>query len=291
MPAPIPAADVLVRPGLVRRLLRAQHPDLADLPLRRLGSGWDTVVLRLGGALTVRLPRRELGARLVATEQRWLRVLAPRLPLPTPEPVRLGAPTSEYPYPWSVCRYVPGRPAGADALTGPAGLPAAEVLADLMRSLHVRAPGDAPRNPYRGVPLAERTERLDAALPDLPASLRDPVHRAWQRALGAAAFEGPPRWLHGDLHGLNVLVSRRRIRGVIDFGDLCAGDPATDLASAWLLLDRPARQRLRDLLGTDEAQWERGRGWALYLSVMFLAHSGQSEVNGAIGMRGLAELL
>jgi aminoglycoside phosphotransferase (APT) family kinase protein len=102
---------------------------------------------------------------------------------------------------------------------------------------------------------------------------------------------GPARWVHGDLHGLNVLVSRRRISGVIDFGDLCAGDPAVDLACAWLLLDRPARARLRDLLGVGDEVWERGRGWALYLAVMFLAHSAESHVNEAIGARGLAEVL
>ncbi|HSO04853.1 MAG TPA: hypothetical protein VLQ92_10260, partial [Candidatus Limnocylindrales bacterium] len=67
----IPPAEVAVDHHLVRRLLRGQHPDLADLPLRRIGSGWDNAVYRLGPDLTVRVPRRELGARLIAGELRW----------------------------------------------------------------------------------------------------------------------------------------------------------------------------------------------------------------------------
>ena len=45
-------------------------------------------------------------------------------------------------------------------------------------------------------------------------------------------WQGPPVWLHGDLHPANVVVSDGTLSGVIDFGELCAGDPATDLAAA-----------------------------------------------------------
>ena len=98
-------------------------------------------------------------------------------------------------------------------------------------------------------------------------------------------------WLHGDLHGLNVLAVRGRLSGVLDFGDLCAGDPATDLACGWLLLDHPGRERMREVLDVGDATWARGRGWALFLGLMFLVHSADSPVNGAIGRRTLGEVL
>jgi aminoglycoside phosphotransferase (APT) family kinase protein len=98
-------------------------------------------------------------------------------------------------------------------------------------------------------------------------------------------------WLHGDLHGLNVLAVRGRLSGVLDFGDLCAGDPATDLACGWLLLDRPGRERMREVLAVGDATWARGRGWALFFGLMFLAHSVDSPVNGAIGRRTLSQVL
>lgn len=71
----MPAAEVDVSPGLVRRLLADQHPDLAHLPVELMAHGWDNVMYRVGDELAARLPRREMGARLIGHEQRWLPVL------------------------------------------------------------------------------------------------------------------------------------------------------------------------------------------------------------------------
>lgn len=286
-----PAAEVVVDGRLVRRLLRSQHADLAELPLRPLGTGWDNVVYRLGPDLTVRLPRRELGARLIESELRWLPELAERLPLAVPTPVRPGQPGEGYPWRWAVCRFVPGRSLGPRTLAGPAGLRAAERLAGFLAALHVAAPDDAPRSPFRGVSLAQRDDSLRAALEDIPPHLRIRLQQAWSAAVQSPAHRGPDLWLHGDLHGLNLLRTRDRLTGVIDFGDLCAGDPATDLAVGWLALDRPARAHLRQVLAPEESAWARGRGWALFLGVMFLAHSRDSPVNRDIGNRALREVL
>ena len=90
-------------PTLVRRLLLAQHPQWADLPITRVPSaGTDNAMYRLGDDLVVRLPRIDWAVDNVAKEQRWLPVLAPHLPLAVPLPVAEGAPTEEFPYPWGV---------------------------------------------------------------------------------------------------------------------------------------------------------------------------------------------
>ena len=94
-----PDAELSIDADLVRRLLAEQHPDLADLPLEPLASGWDNQMFRLGEALTVRLPRRKIAVELLVNEQRWLPVLAPHLPLPIPAPVRVGIATASYPWP------------------------------------------------------------------------------------------------------------------------------------------------------------------------------------------------
>ena len=39
-------------------------------------------------------------------------------------------------------------------------------------------------------------------------------------------------------------------------------DPALDLVSAWHLLDREPRRVLRQELGCDDLEWQRGRAWA-----------------------------
>jgi aminoglycoside phosphotransferase (APT) family kinase protein len=291
MPASIPPAEVEVDAHLVRRLLRDQHPDLADRRLRRLGTGWDNAVFRLGSDLTVRVPRRELGARLIGTELRWLPTLAPGLPLPVPIPVRAGSPTVFYPWRWAVCAHVPGRPPGASAFTGAAGLRAADDLAGFLSALHLAAPADAPRSQFRGVPLAQRSDSVARALASAPTALQTQIERAWAEALRAPQHAGPAHWVHGDLHGLNVLAARGRITGVLDFGDLCAGDPATDLACGWLLLDRPGRQRMREALAVNDDAWARGRGWALFFGLMFLAHSAEAPLNSAIGRRAVGQVL
>jgi aminoglycoside phosphotransferase (APT) family kinase protein len=276
---------------LVRRLLRDQHPDLADRRLRRIGTGFDNVVYRLGPDLTVRVPRRALGARLLGTELRWVPELAPGLPLPVPTPVRAGGPTEFYPWPWAVCVHVPGRPPGATAFTGVAGIRAALALAAFQGALHVPAPSGAPRSPFRGVPLALRNDSVAQALASAPSAERSRIEEGWEEALRAPLHQGPDVWLHGDLHGLNVLAMRGRISGILDFGDLCAGDPATDLACGWLLLDGQGRQRMREVLAVGDAAWARARGWALFFGLMFLAHSADSPLNAAIGRRTLSQVL
>ncbi|HEV3360985.1 MAG TPA: phosphotransferase [Pseudonocardiaceae bacterium] len=90
--------------GLVRALLREQHPDLADLDLRDVAGGWGNQQWRLGTELGVRMPRTEGAPALLRTEQRWLPVLAPRLPLPTPVPVRVGEPSALFEHTWTVTR-------------------------------------------------------------------------------------------------------------------------------------------------------------------------------------------
>src|ERR1700761_6981282 len=158
MPNPMPAAEVEGTPDLVRRLLAAQHRDLAGLPVAPLASGWDNVLFRLGDDLVIRLPRRTLGARILLNEQRWLPRLASRLPLPVPVPVRTGVPGEGYPWPWSVTGFLPGTP--------PADFPpfaprqAAADLGRFFAALHVPAPPDAPVNPFRGVPLADRADSV-----------------------------------------------------------------------------------------------------------------------------------
>jgi Phosphotransferase enzyme family len=113
----MPAADVAVTADLVRRLLAGQHPDLANQRVEFLANGWDNALFRVGDRLVARMPRRELGATIILHEQRWLPLLAPRLPLPIPYPERTGHSALGYPYSWSVVPFLPGTPAAdADSL-------------------------------------------------------------------------------------------------------------------------------------------------------------------------------
>lgn len=265
-----PAAEVDIDEPTVRALLVEQHPDLADLPLRELTAGWDNVLWRLGHDLVVRLPRRQLSAQLMINEQRWLPHLAPSLPLPIPSPIRLGVPSSVYPWSWSVVPWLDGRPGDRAKITRPDH--AARRLGEFFRALHREAPPDAPRNPFRGIPLSERTDTFESRLRSLMGKVDlDATRAVWDRAVAAEPWSGPPVWLHGDAHPANVLVSGGSVCAVLDFGDVCAGDPATDLAAAWMLLPSLAMPAFFEAYGAiDAALTRRALGWAVLFGLMLL---------------------
>ena len=119
------------------------------------------------------------------------------------------------------------------------------------------------------------------------------------QALTASGYDGPPVWLHCDLHPANVLVNDGQVSGVIDFGDITLCDPANDLSVAWMLL--PPRLPCSLLVAlpggrgadgrADDALRMRARGWALNLAIVFLAHSEDNPVLLEVGRRTLSTVL
>jgi len=284
-----PAAEFPIDEALVRALLEAQHPDLAGLPLRRAGEGWDNATFRLGDKLAVRLPRRAAAAELVEHEQRWLPLLAERLPLSIPVPVRAGQPGSGYPWRWSVVPWLAGQPAGAE----PPPVAEAAVLGTFLHALHVDAPTDAPANPYRGVPLSRRAASVRARMARL-GELGDAaaaVTAAFDEAL-ATPIDAGRTWLHGDLHPQNILVAGGAISAVVDWGDLTAGDPATDLAAAWMLWPPQQHDAFWDAYGgVSDATRQRARGWAVFFGVVLLdVGLADRSSFAAVGRRTLAHV-
>jgi aminoglycoside phosphotransferase (APT) family kinase protein len=276
---------------LIRALLAAQHPDLADRPLRIVAEGWDNVLARLGDDLVVRLPRRALAAPLVAHEQRWLPELAPRLPLPVPLRLRSGAPGAGYPWAWSVCPWFAGESAAIAALGDPAA--AATSLAAFLAALHRPAPPEAPANPFRGVPLAARDANVRRYLEGLGTGVdQATVRRRWDAACALPPYAGPPLWVHGDLHPGNLVVRDGGLAAVVDFGDLTAGDPAVDHAVAWMLFAPAERARFRAALGgVDDVAWGRAAGNALAHGLACLAGAADAPSVAAMGRRTLDALL
>ncbi|MFF7474162.1 phosphotransferase [Streptomyces sp. NPDC008092] len=270
---------------LVHDLLKDQHPDLADLPVREVAGGWGNQMWRLGDELAVRMPRTEDAPELLRKECRWLPVLAPRLPLPVPTPVRIGEPSARFPRPWSIMTWVHGEPLDSAPITR--GDHAADTLAGFLRALHAEAPAEAPASSDRGAHPKECTDGFENFLHaidpgGLAADVRA-VRDVWDDAAAAPAWEGPPLWLHGDLHPANVVVSDGTLSGVIDFDAMFAGDPAWDLAAAWLLLPAGAGSRFFEVYGpADEATVRRARGLAAMKS-LFLILMGQNGQRGIPG--------
>jgi aminoglycoside phosphotransferase (APT) family kinase protein len=259
--------------SLVRRLLAGQFPQWADLPITAVTShGTDHDIYRLGDSLVARLPRIEWAGNQAAKEAEWLPKLAPHLPLAVPVPRAVGQPTEGYPFPWSVCDWLPGE----DAHDGIANLQQAAVdLAAFVTALrHVDTTGAPPRTrSARGSPLAESDAQVRRAISELRTRIDgEATTRAWQASLEAAAWNGTDVWVHGDLLPGNLLVLDGRLSAVIDFGGLNVGDPACDLQPAWNVFTGASRTRFREELEVDDASWLRGRGWALCQAVSALPY-------------------
>jgi aminoglycoside phosphotransferase (APT) family kinase protein len=275
---------------LVRALLRSQHPQWADREIERVPSaGTDNAIYRLGDDLAARLPRIDWAVDNVAKEQRWLPRLAPHLPLPVPLPVAAGAPEAAFPYPWCVVQWLPGEMATLDRLDDP--VDAAHELAAFVRALQAVDPTGAP-TPVRGFPVRNGDAMVRVGIEGLRGEVdADGVAEAWDRALDAPDYDGPPLWFHGDLSYLNLLAHRGNLTAVIDWGTCGVGDPAIDCLPAWRLLPPSARAAYRDALGLDDATWERARGWVLQGVYGIVYYRETNPVLAADLIRGIEAVL
>lgn len=264
-----PAAQTHLSEALVVALLHEQHPDLAHLPVRFVAEGWDNAMYRIGDDLCARLPRRPVAEDLIKLEQRWLAKLAPRLPAPIPAPLRLGRPGCGFPWLWSIIAWLPGEAIDTRHLDASQG----GALAHFLKALHVRAPSDAPISDCRGGPLSTRADlvafRSSRLAKDFEWIACD-ILPIWDDAL-AAPQDAPATWLHGDLHPRNVLMEDGKLSAVIDWGDMCEGDPATDLAAFWMLLPSPESRVLAvDIYRPSVATLRRAKGWAITWGLLLL---------------------
>ena len=252
--------------ALVRCLLAEQFPKWADLPLRRIEpSGTVNAIFRLGDELSVRLPRLRGPTAPGSKEREWLPRLAPSLPVEVPVLVAQGRPSDVYPWFWEIHTWLDGETVPLEEIDA---IQAARDLAALIEAMQRIDPAGAP--PGRGIPLARRDQEIRYWLARFEG---DPtVTREWERALTAPPWDGPPVRHHGDLDVRNWLVRGGRISGVIDWGSMGVGDPACDVMVAWKLHSPAARDTFREALPTDDATWERARGWALSQAVAILAY-------------------
>ncbi|HEX4981848.1 MAG TPA: aminoglycoside phosphotransferase family protein [Ilumatobacteraceae bacterium] len=260
-----------ITPTLAARLVAAQFPQWADLPVVPVANdGWDNTTFRLGEELSIRLPSADDYVAQIDKEHRWLPILASQVPVQIPEPVARGRPDERFPRPWSIYRWIEGQTATRDRIGDLTAL-----AADLAGFLTVLEAIDASDGPppgthsfFRGGSLAVYDAECRKSIEDAAdvidvAAARD----AWQAAL-ASTWERRPVWVHGDVAPTNLLVNDGVLEAVIDFGCMASGDPACDLVMAWTFFDDQSRSVFRDTIDLDEATWSRARGWALWKALI-----------------------
>ncbi|MFS0722400.1 aminoglycoside phosphotransferase family protein [Paenibacillus sp. 1P07SE] len=256
---------------LVRGLIDSQFPQWQDLPVRTVEkSGHDNRTFRLGDEMSVRLPSHERYAAAVAKEMHWLPILQPQLSLPIPSPVAEGKPTAAYPLPWSINRWLEGETISATNVLDRSRL-AVDLAAVLQELQAIDASGGMPagtHNFHRGGDLAVYEGDTRSVLERLDSG-HDPrlLAEIWELAL-SSSYSAAPVWVHGDVAVGNLLVQGGRLSGVIDFGTMGTGDPASDLVMAWTYFDPASRVVFLDRIGAQPDMVDRARGWALWKALI-----------------------
>lgn len=238
-------------------------------------SGWDNRTFRLGEEMSVRLPSAQKYADQVLKEQKWLPILAPHLSIAIPEPIAMGQPSNDYPWNWSIYRWIEGKSANtlsplADVNFQLLALSLAQFLNELHKIDITNAPLPGPHNFYRGGSLLVYDAETKSAISKLQDVIDvNTVTSVWEKAIHSKWSKNPV-WIHGDLSAGNILVKDKQLAAVIDFGGMGIGDPACDLVIAWTFLTDENRKIFRSTLRLDADTWARAAGWALWKALITL---------------------
>jgi aminoglycoside phosphotransferase (APT) family kinase protein len=290
------AGQLTVSVRQVRALVARQFPEWRDLPINEVAStGTVNAIFRIGEHYSARFP---LEPRAPDAASRWLRgeadaarELAGRTRFATPEPVGLGEPGEGYPLPWAVQTWLSGTVA-SDEDPG-ASVPFARDLAEFIggvRSVDTR--GRTFRGTGRGGDLRAHDGWMETCFQRSESLLDVPsLRRLWAEFRSLARL-APDVMTHGDLIPGNVLVSGGRLAGILDVGGLGPADPALDLVGAWHLLEPAPRLALRDVLGTDDLEWQRGMAWAFQQAMgLVWYYANSNPVMSRIGRRTLERIV
>jgi aminoglycoside phosphotransferase (APT) family kinase protein len=244
--------------------------------------------------MIVRLPSAAAYAAQVHREQRWLPFLRSRLSLEVPEPLGLGRAGCGYPWSWSVYRWIAGDTAASRSPVDRRQF--AIDLASFLNALHhipaAGGPEPGEQNFFRGGTLTVYDDQFRRSVACLGRRVDIAAAAAvWDTAL-ASSMSGSTVWVHGDIALGNLIVRQGRLAAVIDFGQLCVGDPACDLAIAWTFLRAEEREVFRAQLALEPGVWERGRAWALWKAAIVAAgFVPTNAVEGQLSLETIDEIL
>lgn len=255
---------------LVENLISEQFPQWKDLKIEPVkNSGHDNRTFHLGEKMTVRLPSGKAYEPQVQKEAKWLPILAKNLALPITEPVAKGHPTAEYPFVWSINKWLSGDIVNKNNIN--LSLFAEELASFLLEFESINAsngPIAGPHNFYRGGDLSVYDSETKEALDKLEGKINiEKCQLIWEQAL-LSKWDSEPIWVHGDIAPGNLLVQNGHLAGVIDFGILGTGDPSCDLAMAWTFFDKDSREVFIKSMNLDKGTWNRAKGWALWKALI-----------------------
>jgi aminoglycoside phosphotransferase (APT) family kinase protein len=269
---------------LVVRLINEQFPEWSDLEIKPVKvSGHDNRTFHLGEQMSVRLPSAAHYVPQVEKEQMWLPILSKELSVPISSPLAKGKPNEEYPFPWSINKWLEGETLTRGNIQDVNQF-ARELGTFLIEFQSIDAsagPLAGKHNFYRGGALAVYDEESRNAIENNKDAFNKHhlLIEIWERALDSK-WDLDPVWVHGDIAPGNILVKNGKLCAIIDFGILGVGDPSCDAAMAWTFFDDNSRRIFKNVLHMDEETWNRARGWALWKAL--ITYDGNKDINNAV---------
>lgn len=253
--------------NLAQQLIQKQFPEWKDLIIRAVEkSGWDNRTFHLGDEMTIRIPSKEEYAPQILKESKWLPILGKELSCKITDPLGLGKPSENYPWHWSINKWIEGDTASLSNIIDLNQF--AKQLGIFVKELHGIDASNGPvagsHNFHRGGDLSVYSSELQEALSKVKDFDEKKIASSiWEEAV-STKWDNTPVWVHGDFAVGNILIKDGELNAVIDFGCLAVGDPACDLAIAWNLFDSPSRHIFREILALDQNTWIRGMAWTLW---------------------------
>jgi len=218
--------------------------------------------------MLIRMPTAADYALKVPKEQELLPGLAKRLSVSIPAPIEMGKPSADYPYPFSIYKWLRGKSINLltliDQEKEQLAVDLAKFLKELQAIIDVEGPEPGQHNWWRGDHVSVYDKGAREQITEL-AEVID-VTRAlalWERAC-ETKWNKQPVWIHGDFAIGNILMDGEKLSAVIDFGGAAVGDPACDLVIAWTYLSGKAREIFISEMNMDPDTWLRARAWALW---------------------------
>lgn len=264
--------------GLVRKLIAEQFSEFAHLNIQPVKiQGHDNRTFRLGPDMLVRMPTEESYALKVSKEQALLPQLKPHLSVPIPIPLKMGNPSKDFPFPFSIYKWLEGESVNSldlnDHSLESIALGLAEFLKQLQSIDTVEGPAPGLHNWYRGAHVSVYDEGARTQIAQLDRVIdSNKALKLWDAAC-QTKWSNDSVWIHGDFATGNILMQNGKLSGIIDFGGMGIGDPACDLVIAWTFLKGKPRKMFIEEMYLDADTWLRAKAWALWKATFELCNS------------------
>jgi aminoglycoside 2''-phosphotransferase len=205
-----------------------------------IGEGWTSTAYRVNDEVVFKFPKRLAEWEELDREIAFLAYARPFLTLPVVEHLYQTPTSAGAPFGYAVYRYLPGQPVNPEGLSGRARSALAADLAGFLRVLHDIRPSPEleralPREDAHAVSVQYQRVADERVGPGLSTAERQSLAESFGSYLeDRVNLATPARILHADLSAQHVLHADGSVTGILDWGDVCFGDPDYDFSYLYL---------------------------------------------------------